>query len=291
MKKYLLFSLFLIAFNRLSAQKFVFVKCISGDCLNGTGVAEFTAPANDDFTGSVVYKGTFKEGKMSGEGSVMNDHSYYIGTFEDNYYRGYGTNFYSKKVGNILVPDSAKSLDFCKWDEDGCNVRMTVQTDNEKVAQHYGKNKRHEKFWGNSAFKDEHLMAQVSALFASGVRGHVPQVELAIITQKNINASRGRAETLITWDCLADRQYFVTASALVHGKLTILPFGGYVNCQVTAEDGSVVFEGPTDRYWKPAKDGKYTFSIKFDQGQISGNDNLYVNSVNLGCSLRSRRQF
>ena len=289
MKKYLFFSTLLITFNLATAQKFVLVKCISGDCQNGKGAAEFTAPSLNEISGTVVYNGTFKDGKMSGEGTISNDRHYYAGNFEDNYYRGYGTRFYTKKVGNLTVPDSTGFVDFCKWDEDGCNIRMTLQRDNAKVPQHYGNNKKHKKFWEASAFDDEGIMQRLNVFKASGVRGYVPEYENNIIAQKNISAPRGRPVSLIAWDCLADRQYFVTASATANGKYALMPLGGYVNYQVSAEDGTVVFEGPVDRYWRPLKDGRYTFTIKFDQGEIIGNGDGYVNGVSLSCSLRSRR--
>jgi hypothetical protein len=288
MKKCTLLPLLLIIFNWAAAQKFVLVKCISGDCQNGKGSAEFTAPSKDDISGTIIYNGTFKDGKMSGEGTISNGGHYYAGNFEDNYYRGYGTSFYSKKVGNVMVPDSAGYIDFCNWDEDGCNTSLTLQSDNHKVLFHHG-NSKHKKFWESSPLKDEWIMQHVNEVIASSARGHVPQYEVSIIAQKNVSAPRGRPATLIAWDCLADRQYFVTASATANGKYAVMPFGGSVNYQVSADDGTVVFEGPVDRYWKPLKDGKYTFIIKFDQGQIVGNGNPYVDAVSLNCSLRSRR--
>lgn len=293
MKQYIILPLLLILFNWAAAQKFVLVKCISGDCQNGQGTAQFTSSNTDYISGNIVYKGNFKDGKMSGEGTITDDDyysHYYIGNFDDNYYRGYGTSFQLKKVGSVMVPDSTGWVEFCKWDEDGCNIRLTVQKDNAKVPQRFGNNKKHKRFWDNSALKDEWLMGQAKALLASGARGYVPQYEESILAQKNISAPKGRATTLITWDCLADRQYFVTASATANGKYAAMPFGGHVDYQVSSEDGTVVFEGPVDHYWKPLKDGKYVFIIKFNQDQIVGNGNLNVDGVSLNCSLRARRQ-
>ncbi len=67
----------LVTFSWVKAQTFVFVKCISGDCQNGKGSAEFTAPPFQEISGTVVYKGTFKNGKMSGEGTISDDGHYY----------------------------------------------------------------------------------------------------------------------------------------------------------------------------------------------------------------------
>jgi hypothetical protein len=291
MKKYLLFSLFLITLNWANAQSLTFVKCVSGDCQNGRGVAEFMAAMNDPISGPVLYSGTFKNGKLSGEGTISNDSYFYSGTFDNNYYSGYGTKYQTKKVREVNVPDSAGWVDFYHWDEDGCYVGMTLQKDNQKVGQHHGSNKRHTKFWDKSGFDDEWIMQHVKALITYGARGHVVQYETNIIAQKTIGAPRGRLAKLITWDCLADRQYYVTASAWENGKFAQMPFAGHVDYQVTAEDGLVVFEGPADRYWTPTKDGKYSFTVKFDQNEMSGNGNLYVEGVNLICSLRSRRAY
>ncbi|MEO6522087.1 MAG: hypothetical protein ABIN91_10445 [Mucilaginibacter sp.] len=291
MKRYLLFPLLILASNWANAQSLTFVKCVSGDCQNGIGVAEFMAAKNDPISGTVLYIGNFKEGKLSGEGTISNDSYIYSGSFDNNYYSGYGTKFQTKKVRDVNVPDSTGWVDFYRWDEDGCYIGMTLQRDNEKVAQHHGYNKKHTKFRDKSAFDDEWIMQHLKALIASGARGHVIQYETNIIAQKIISARRGQPSKLITWDCLADRQYYVTASAWENGKFAQMPFGGYVNYQVTAEDGSVVFEGRADRYWTPIKDGKYSFTVKFDQAEISGNGNLYVEGVNLTCSLRSRRAF
>ena len=291
MKKYLVFSLFLITFNLGTAQKFILVKCISGDCLNGIGMAKFTAPPKDYFSDTVIYNGHFKDGKMSGQGTISNINYYYDGTFESNFYRDYGTLFFqTKKIGNAIAPDSSHWVKFYKWDEDGCNINLTL-TYETKDPDHLSVNNNHKKFWLNPPFKDAWIMQHVKEMLASSARSHAPRTELRVIAQKNINAQRGRPATLIAWDCLADRQYYVTASATANGKFTTMPFSGYVNYQVTAEGGAVVFEGPVDKYWTPLKDGKYTFTIKFDQGQIVGNGNEYVDGVSLGCSLRSRQQF
>jgi hypothetical protein len=289
MKRYPPFLLLLIIFNYASAQKFEFVKCISGDCVNGKGVAEFTTPSLGEISGTVVYNGTFKDGKMSGEGTISNEGHYYAGNFEDNYYRGYGTRFFIKRVGNVTVPDSAGYVDFFNWDEDGCNNSMTLQPDNRKIPFHHGISK-HKKFWESSPLKDEWIMQHVNEVIASSARGHVVQYDVSIIAQKNLSAPKGSPVSLISWDCLADRQYFVTASATANGKYAAMPFNGHVDYQVSAGDGTVVFEGPVDKYWKPLKDGKYTFTVKFDQGEIIGNGNAYVDGVSLSCSLRSRRQ-
>jgi hypothetical protein len=290
MKKLRLLSFLLIIFNVLHAQQFVFVKCISGDCQNGKGIAEFTAPAPGNISGSIIYSGTFKEGKMAGEGTISNDSKYYIGNFENDYYNGYGTDFYSKKINGANVPDSVGFVDFCNWDNDGCNIRLTVQRDNAKVAQRYGNNKKHKKFWDSDPFTDGWIMQHANALLASPARGGVPQYEVYTITQKVFYAQKAHAEQLITWDCIAGRQYFVTASGWVKKSYAPLPFAGFVNYQVLDETGVVVFDGLADRYWTPDKDGKYSFTVKFDQGQMYGNGNENVNGVNLSCSLRCRRK-
>jgi hypothetical protein len=291
MKKYLFFSLFLTALNCAKAQSLTFVKCVSGDCQNGKGVAEFTGPVNSPISGPVLYSGTFKNGKLSGEGTVSDNGEIYVGTFDNNYYRDYGTKYQTKKVNGVNVPDSAGWVEFYHWDEDGCFIATILQKDNEKGAQNGWLNKKHRKFWEKSPRDDEWITQHVSALIASGARGHVVQYETNIIAQKIVNAQRGQPAKLITWDCLADRQYYVTASATNNGKYAPMPFAGHVDYQVTAEDGTVVFEGPADRYWTPAKDGKYSFTVKFDQGEIIGNGDGYVNGVSLSCSLRSRRAY
>lgn len=275
-------------FNAINAQKFALVKCISGDCNNGKGIAEFTAPSNDEISGSVIYNGTFKEGKISGEGTISNKNHYYSGNFEDNYYRGYGTIFDTKKTGDVNIPDSIGYVTLWNWDDDGCHVGVTVQRDNARVAQHLGNYKKHRRFLDSDPWKDEWIMQHSNAVLA--VSGRPPVYEVNTITEKTFYAQKGSWGQLIKWDCIAGRQYFVTASGWVKKRYTPLPFAGFVNYQVLDEKGTVVFDGPVDRYWIPEKDGNYSFMVKFDQGQMYGNGNELVDGTNLICSLRARIQ-
>lgn len=307
MKKLRLLALFLIMFTVAKAQNYVFVKCISGDCENGTGVAEFEDQIFKN-AGQVIYKGTFKSGKMFGEGTLSTNVYFYIGSFEDNDYRGYGIEFYSKKLDNINVPDSSKTVNIGKWDKDGSMKAIQVWEEGRKSFYNTEGRSGHKKnFKPYKTFNDKWIeqhadeyIASRAEIFAAETarkaaanklyQDNQPKYEVNIITEKVFYAQKGRAEQLITWDCIAGRQYFVTASAWVKKRYAPLPFAGFVNYQVLDEKGAVVFDGPADRYWTPAEDGKYSFTVKFDQGQMYGNGNENVNGVNLSCSLRCRRQ-
>ncbi|MEO5943833.1 MAG: hypothetical protein ABIP30_13230 [Ferruginibacter sp.] len=291
MKKIIVFIPFYISMNACLAQNYVFVKCISGDCENGKGVAIF----NDekDNVEPYTYSGEFKNGKMWGEGSLVNSHKYFIGNFEKNFEKGYGSSFYPKEIGEKIYPDSSGYVDIGEWDGDGCKRVITVQRDNYKVYNSNTSGKKyHSKFRNdiNKLMADPWIGSHVKALLASPSRGGVPQYEESIIAQKKFTAQKGVAVEVVEWDCLTDRRYYVTASGLKNGTYIMLPFGGYVNYQVIAEDGSVVFEAASDTYWTPAKAGKYKFLVKFDQSATAGNGNTSVDAVTLACSLRSKRQ-
>ena len=167
MKKYISLLALIVIFNAANAQKFVFVKCISGDCQNGTGVAEF----EDQFfknAGQVIYKGTFKLGKMSGEGILSTNAVYYTGSFEDNEYRGYGIEFYSKKVDGINVPDSSKTVSFGKWDTDGSMQAIQVWEEGRKSFYNTEGRSGHKKnFKPYKSFNDKWIEQHADAHIAS----------------------------------------------------------------------------------------------------------------------------
>ena len=291
MKKIICLSFFYVTVLATRAQNYVIEKCISGDCVNGNGVASVN---NTDYGGKPgTYTGGFKNGKLSGEGKLVNQSKYFIGSFEDNFEKGYGSLFYTKDAGGTLIPDSSSYVDIGEWDGDGCCRVISVQSDNAKVYNGTGHGKKfHKKYMSNapSLLADPWIGAHVKGLLASSARGYTPQFENMILAQKTFSTRKGVGILVAEWDCVTDRRYFVTASGIKKGVYTALPFGGYVNYQAIAEDGTVAYEGSADSYWTPKKPGRYQFLIVFDQAQSYGNGDVSVDVVTLACSLRSSRK-
>jgi hypothetical protein len=300
-KKSLLLPVLLLLVAVVNAQEYTLLKCTSGDCQNGSGEAVFTNNFLNAMT-PTLYKGTFKNGKMDGEGTLSNNLEYYIGSFRNGEKYGYGILYKSKKVGGINQPDSMQWVSFCKWDEDGGMQSIQVHENGETGYFNTEGHDHKKNFRPYKEVKDkwinEHAnayMNSMSLVFAARKAAHDSaypkpfelKTETNFIAVKSITVVRGKAATFISWDCLTDRDYFVSASGDTKDRQ--LPFGGYVTYQVLAEDNIVVFEGRADVYWKPRKEGRYTFIVKFDQGEISGNTDLYVDAVRLRCSLMTRR--
>lgn len=66
-------------------------KCVSGNCVNGVGTLTFTSA-----DGPATYKGSFKNGKFNGQGSLVVKDAYkYTGSFKDGSIDGKGTYTYS----------------------------------------------------------------------------------------------------------------------------------------------------------------------------------------------------
>ncbi len=283
------------------SQELSFVKCNSGDCQNGTGEATFS---NNYFkaAGDAIYKGSFKNGKMDGEGTLANNLEYYTGSFKNGEKYGYGILYKSKKLNGANVPDSAQWVSFCKWDDKGGMESIQVHEDGSTGFFNTEGSDHKKNFRPYKPVKDkwiqEHSDAYISSMtpvFAARKAAHDSafpkpfelKSETLFIATKSIGVIRGKAVNFISWDCLTDRDYFISASGDTKDRQ--LPFGGYVTYQVLAEDNSVVFEGRADVYWRPRKEGRYTFVVKFDQGTIYGDGHDYVDATKLRCSLMSHR--
>ncbi len=289
MKKFLLLALLIVPAFGSNAQ-YIILMCLSGDCTNGIGAAE----CKSQFMAATLhYQGAFKNGKMDGEGTLAGPAEYYVGSFEDGEERGYGILFKSKAVAGHYVPDSSQWVSFCKWDDDGGMKSEQIREDGSITFFNTEGRAKHKSFKPYREVKDswiqEHVAAYLAAqqiAFARRKAVHdslfPPQVirdpHMALHAQNRINTARGKVERLISWDCTSARKYYVTASNVVRGKLTVMPFGGFVRYQVRSEDDKVLWEGAVDQYWHPEKDGRYNFLIIFDANVIGGNppDGAYL---------------
>ena len=299
MKKLLLPALLLISIDTAFAE-LKFVRCASGDCRNGRGQAIFIDPAWNT-PGEYIYTGTFKDGQMDGEGTLISNIGAFTGAFNDGKQQGYGIEFFSKKVNGVNVPDSNKWVNIGRWDDDGSYHCVQVHEDG--TTGYYntqGTGGSSKNFHPYKEVKDKWVkthvadyLAAMATVFAERRRVHdsmfPPQVvvdyHMVVHAQKRVNTVRGKVERLITWDCTSARKYYVTASNVVRGRLTIMPLGGFVRYQVRSEDDNVLWEGAADQYWHPEKDGKYCFLIIFDVGAVYGAEP--ADGAQLEWSLRS----
>ena len=77
-------------------------KCVTGNCINGIGTYEFKEGEAD-----ATYKGSFKEGKFNGQGTlVVKDKYKYTGSFKDGQIDGKGMFTYSD--GNVYTGEMQK---------------------------------------------------------------------------------------------------------------------------------------------------------------------------------------
>lgn len=104
------------------------IKCISGNCMNGTGEAVLTL--NDNFVGDIHYTGQFKHALMDGNGVAVYSYGYIlIGEFTRNEPSGRCSKWQIKWVGDKAVPDSSAEVVFGKWDEDDVMKGIAVHPD------------------------------------------------------------------------------------------------------------------------------------------------------------------
>ncbi len=284
MKK-LFILLVLLIISHCSFAQLKFIRCISGDCRNGRGQAIFINPTWTT-PGEYTYTGTFKEGQMDGEGSLISNVGNFNGSFKNGKQLGYGIDFFSKKVNGINVPDSEKWVNIGRWDEDDSYHCIQIHEDGTTGYYNTAGNGEHSKhFHPYAEVKDKWIkthvadyLAAMEPVFAERRRVHdsmyPPQVivdhHMLIRSQGRVNTARGRLENLCSWDCTSGLKYYVTASNVVRGKLSIMPIGGFVRYQVRGEDDQEIWEGAADQYWHPEKDGRYKFLIIFDVGTVYG---------------------
>lgn len=137
------------------------VKCISGNCFNGTGEAILTL--NDNFVGNIHYTGSFKHALMEGEGLAIYSYGYiHTGTFVRNEPSGYGVQWKIKNVNGKQVPDSSAEVIFGKWDEDDVVKGIMVQADGTTRIYTRG-----HKYLETRKVKDKWINAQVEDFLAA----------------------------------------------------------------------------------------------------------------------------
>ncbi len=265
------------------------IKCIFGDCQNGTG--EGIISLNDNFVGEIHYKGGFKNGLMDGEGvAAYSDGRIIIGEFTRNEPSGKGSQWQGKTVAGQVVPDSSADVLFGKWDEDDVMKGIMVNKDGSMRVYTRG-----HKYLSTNKVKDKWINEQAEAFIAAR-KGQFaapakPTQELRELATRNINVARDRWSECIQWDCLTDRQYYIDVQS--NEKYHAMPFGGHVTVQIVAPDNTVAFEAEAGTYWTPRTAGQYTFQVKFYQDKIIGDwreHSSYVDGMRLQWWLKSLRK-
>ncbi len=285
MNKLYLLPLLLAASFNAAAEDLKLKRCDSGDCQNGFGKAVFFYPSSPK-DGDYFYTGTFKNGQMDGEGMLAAASGYHVGSFESGKRSGYGIEFTPGLVNGVYVPDSSKWVEIGRWDDDGTHHVVQVHEDGATGYYHtMASGENYERFHPYKEIKDKWTLKHVAAYLAAAAprfkeynRVHdsmfPPQVivnhHMVVRDHGRVNTARGRLENLCSWDCISSFKYYVTASNVVRGKLTIMPIGGFVRYQVRDENDKEIWEGAADQYWSPKKDGKYKFLIIFDVGTVYG---------------------
>ncbi len=265
-------------------------KCLSGNCENGIGEAQLDR--NDNFTGSVYYSGTFKNGLMNGDGmSVWDGTTGFIGHFREGFRDGYGMQVgMMPQASGKFVIDSASVVIFGKWDDDydfkGIGIEQDGMRRVRTSGHKYLKTEKVKDHWINE--QADAWLARRSGKFAAPAKATHELLELAT---RIIPVARDRWSECITWDCLTDRQYYIDVTS--QEKYHAMPFGGHVTVQVVAADNTVAFEAEAGTYWTPRTDGKYTFQLKFYQDKILGDwreHSSYVDGMRLQWYLKSLRK-
>ena len=278
------------------------LECISGNCVNGEGVASMTMNSKyeDDRRNILHYTGHFKNGLMDGEGTFYKTASdYYVSGekksiffahFEENELEGHCIEFKGKYKGEILVPDSSEAVNFQHYDGGALTEQLRVGIDGTLTAYTFGK---HNKEVAPDKLSDEWLVTQATAYIASRkdkfAPAGTPTATPVLLVRKTFTVQRGKSVTFCDYTCLTDRKYFVTAGS--RAKNYQMPFGGSVIYQVQTDDNKVVFEAAADTYWTPKTPGHYTFVILYDQQQAYGNGNYLVDLLKVECTLQSRSLF
>ena len=289
-------------------HKFTFVKCISGDCQNGKGVAQFLDPDLDKNINSdtVIYNGNFIAGQMSGQGIKFNKFDYYIGNFQNNYYRGYGTSFNVININNQILPDSTTNVEFLNYDEDGCSIGLIYQREERYMLRNSSKgNSKHKTFWGFSssdAEKDEWILQHVKALHASSTKVYTTEVEMGNnITHavKDIYLADGKYSEVFNTDMIGTlaqgyKKYFVCVNSTKFAKRYHEPFGVSYFFQLINDNNQVVNQqikesslmGNACCNFEILPDGKYTIQVAYDYHNVSsGGERL--NALKLEFTLYS----
>ncbi|MEO6833108.1 MAG: hypothetical protein ABI378_11365 [Chitinophagaceae bacterium] len=282
----------LIAFTPLFAaatQPGRVLKCISGDCQDGIGEANISL--NDNFVGSIYYKGSFKNGLMDGEGVANYNHTYIIvGEFRKNEPSGKCSQWKVKTVNGVEVPDSSAEVIFGKWDEDYVMKGIVVWEDGTTKVRTNG-----HKYLDTKKVKDKWTNEQVEGFIATR-QGKFeapakPIEKPKTLATDKINLARDQWSECYTLNCLTDRQYYIDVESTA--KYHAMPFGGHVTVQVVAADNTVAFEAAAGTYWTPRTEGKYTFQLKFYQDKILGDwaeHSSYVSGVQLQIWLKSLKK-
>jgi|GEM_PF-2420162 len=292
--------------------KYSFVKCISGDCQNGKGIAAFKA--TDDLNApvfnsgaSLTYEGNFTNGEMNGEGILygVNQFFYYVGSFQHNYFFGNGTAFQNKKVLDKIVPDSTEYMQFYVWDDDGCFQMGRIQRDDLKylASQTGSYNKKHKKFWGDPEVynKNEWILEHVKALHASSTKVYTTEVEMGNnITHavKDIYLAEGKYSEVFNTDMIGTlaqgyKKYFVCVNSRKFAKRYHEPFGVSYFYQLINDKNQVVSQQVKESvsnddccYFEILPDGKYTIQVAYDYHNVSsGGERL--NALKLEFTLYS----
>jgi hypothetical protein len=137
------------------------IKCISGNCFNGTGEAILTL--NDNFVGDIHYTGSFKHALMEGEGVAIYSYGYILaGEFKRNEPSGKCVKWQIKNVDGKQVPDSSADVVFGKWDEDDVMKGIMVRPDGTTRVVTRGS-----KYLSTEKVKDKWINDQVDAFLAA----------------------------------------------------------------------------------------------------------------------------
>lgn len=292
--------------NDQQFQKFMFIKCISGDCQNGKGVAQFTASSEQPIFNQqtfVTYDGSFTGGKMAGDGIIYNDKQYYKGSFFNNYFIGNGVAYYSKKEGDSLKPDSSRYVSFYMWDEDGCYQSHGLQRDdfNFDGSSSGHPNKRHKNFGADFAvFNNEWIQQHVKELKATSTKVYTTEVVASdIITNavKDVYLSLGQYSVVFNSDMIGKlvlgyKKYSVSVDFYKYGKQYHLPSGSSFFYQLINDKNQVVNQqviqsGITSNScdFDTVADGKYTIQIAYDYHNCADCEKL--NALKLQAKLYS----
>ena len=296
MRTYLMALLMVLSFSAMAQndnRPGSVLKCISGDCANGIGEAQLSDVNNN--SGDVYYKGSFKNGKMDGEGIEVVGGNYYVGHFKEGFKNGHLTVFNARVADGKYYPDSAGKVSFANYTSEYGFKSIIVKPDGttENFSKHEGHYK--ESFQPFGPVKDKWINEQVAAYqalraekFAAPVAPPKPTAETMVLAVRKANVARDQWIEAIQWDCLPDRKYYTDVTALT--KYHQLPFGGHLTMQVVAPDNTVAFEAETGTYWTPRTAGKYTFLIKFYQDKIAGGiTSDYVDGFKIEWELKSKR--
>jgi len=291
--------------------KYSFVKCISGDCQNGKGIAVFKA--TDDLNdgvfnsgASLTYEGNFTNGEMNGDGILYDSGGYYSGSFNKSYFVGNGMKFFAKKVNGKIEPDSSYLVKFYVWDDDGCFKMGRIQRDDLKYSgsQTGSYNKKHKKFWGDPEVynKNEWILEHVKALHASSTKVYTTEVEMGNnITHavKDIYLADGKYSEVFNTDMIGTlaqgyKKYFVCVNSLKFAKRYHEPLGVSYFFQLINDKNQVVNQqieesssmGNACCNFEILPDGKYTIQVAYDYHNVSsGGERL--NALKLEFTLYS----